>query len=121
MSFGSGGNGEGWTTKRGFALFSILFPVALAAFMVFIGSVAQFKGELATTMKHLAAELIVFFSLLSWCIVRSNRRTPARIDFPSLLLSIAALTVFILLSIGSFAKLADQKNHLSVPDKNSRN
>jgi hypothetical protein len=100
--FGLGGQPDGWMSRKGFALFSIFFPLAMAAFMMFV---ARTGPGMEAPMQHLAAGLILFFSGISWCVVRSNRRAPARMDYPSLLLSVAVLLVFVSFSVGDFAKL----------------
>ena len=95
-------------SRKGYAWFSILFPLALSAFLVFIGRGTLPPGGLPTSMEHLAAATILFFSFLTWCIVRSNRRNPARIDYPSLFVSIAVLLVSISLTVGGLSKASSQ-------------
>ena len=104
IRFGLNGEPDGFASRKGFALFSILFPLATSAFLVYIGGVVHFAGGVADAMEHLAAGFIIFFSLLSWSIVRSNRRSPARMDYPSLLASVAVLLVFVLLLLGGIFK-----------------
>ena len=96
--FGPSGQPEGSMSRRGFTLFFLLFPLATAAFVVYIGKLSHTVAGMPTAMNHFAAGMILFFSLLSWCIMRSNRNSPARIDVPSLLLSIVGLMVVMFLS-----------------------
>ena len=76
-------------------------------------------GALGTAMEHIAAGLILFFSFLTWCIVRSNKRNPPRIDYPSLLVSVAALLVFVSLSVGGLSKASAKPDHASPIPGNS--
>lgn len=119
--FGPNGQPVGWMSRGGFARFFILFPIAIAAFMVYVGRIAgQSLGGLDTAMAHFAAGLSVFFSLLSWCIVRSNRRSPERVDILSLLVSIGVLMVFMFTFIRDISKLSDQTKRATNPPISSR-
>jgi hypothetical protein len=111
--FGLGGQADGWMSRKGYAWFSILFPLALSAFIVFIGGITKSAGEMPTAMEHLAAALIVFFSFLSWTIVRSNRRNPPRIDYPSLFVGIAVLLAFTSFWVRGLPKESGQRNRPS--------
>lgn len=119
--FGPNGQAAGWMSRRGFALFSLFFPIALAAFMVFIGGIAgQSAGAIGPAMNHLAAGLILFFSLITWCIVRSNRSSPERIDVLSLLISIVALMAFVFVFIQDVSKVTAPRHASNIP-ASSRN
>lgn len=108
--FALGGQPDGWMSRKGYAWFSILFPLVLSAFIAFVGGLTQDQVDMTTQMQHLAAALIIFFSFLTWCMVRSNRKTPARIDYPSLILSVAALLLFTTFWVGGLPKGANQRN-----------
>jgi hypothetical protein len=116
--FGLRGQADGWMSRKGYAWFSILFPLALSAFIVYMGGIGKSLSELTTAMEHLAAGLILFFSALSWCMVRSNKRNPPRIDYLSLFLSIGALLVYTTYWVGGLPKESGKANHAS-PASNS--
>jgi hypothetical protein len=120
VRFGTTGQAEGWMSRRGFALFSILFPLAMSAFIVFIGGTAKAVVGLPTAMEHIAAGLTLFFSFLSWCIVRSNRRVPPRVDYPSLFVSLMVLTASITLSLVGVSTTPDKANQSSVDSSSIR-
>jgi hypothetical protein len=100
--FGLGGNPDGWMSRKSFALFGILFPPAMAVFIVVV---SRSDARIQAPMEHVAAGLILFFSAVSWSIVRSNRKTNVRVDYPSLLLSLAAFIAFIWFSVGGISQL----------------
>ena len=117
--FGLRGQADGWMSRKGYAWFSILFPLAMSAFIVYMGRITGSPGELPTQMEHLAAVLILFFSFLSWCMVRSNRRNPPRIDVMSLLLSIGLLLVYTSIWVSELPK-SGQTNRPSAISNNSQ-
>ena len=98
--FGIKGQADRFMSKKGFAWFSILTPIVLSVFLVTLGRTIPSAEGIEPMMEHLAAGLTIFFAFLTWCIVRSNRKTPPRIDYPSLLLSIAILMTFVSFTIG---------------------
>jgi len=102
--FGLGGQVDGWMSRKGFALFGILFPLGLAAFLVALGGQTGSSGPGREGMEHLAAGLVLFFSCISWTLVRSNRRTPPQCDYPSLFLGLAVLLVFLLLFFSELSR-----------------
>jgi hypothetical protein len=111
--FGLGGQANGWMSRKTFCWFNTLFPLALSAFIVFVGANAQSSGAMLTEMERLAAGLILFFLFLSWSIVRSNKRNPPQVDYPSLLVGIGALLVYVAVWVGGLPKAVGQPNHPS--------
>jgi len=111
--FGVGGEANGWMSRKGFAWFSILFPIALSAFIVSIGKSTQSPESSPMDMERFATGLVLFFSFLSWSIVRSNKRNPPRVDYPSLLVSIGALLIFVSIWVGGLSKAPSKPNHPS--------
>ena len=120
VRFGANGQAEGWISRKGFALFSILFPLAQSAFILYIGRVTQSVQGMTTAMEHLAAGMILFFSFLSWCIVRSNRRRPARIDFVSLMASLVFLTGILIASLSGLSKTSHPPKPTTAPISSSK-
>lgn len=118
--FGIGGQANGWMSRKGFAWFSILFPLALSVFIVFVGRGTQSKEAMPTEMERLAAGLILFFSFLTWSIARSNKKSPPRMDYPSLGVSIAALLVYVSLWVGGLSKSSDHENHVATAPNSSQ-
>ncbi|MDR3690227.1 MAG: hypothetical protein P4L46_12665 [Fimbriimonas sp.] len=111
--FGLTGQACQWMSRKGFARFSILLPIAISALMLSVG-----KGEaIGSEMERMAAGMILFFSFLTWSIVRSNKRTPPQIDYMSLLISIGVLVLFVSLSVGGISKAL---NRPSAPSRNSQ-
>ena len=107
-------------SRRGFAWFSIIFPLPLAYFILFTSTIAPGPVGMVPAMEKMAAGISLFFSGISWCIVRSNRRSPARIDYPSLLISLLMLTVFSLYSVSGIASGATKSKMATAPNVRSR-
>ena len=103
--FGPDNRAAGTMSRGGFAVFFLVLPLLTAAFMGYIGGMAgQSVPGLSVAMDHFTAGMIVFFSLLAWCIVRSNRNSPARLDTPSFLICMAVMTVFVSIFIRDIPK-----------------
>ena len=58
--FGLNGQPDGFMSRRGFVLFSILFPVALAGFLLYTGSLTKAVPGMPDAMEQMAAGM--FFS-----------------------------------------------------------
>jgi len=113
--FGPNNRAAGTMSRGGFAVFFLVFPLVIAGFMSTIGGVAgQSVPGLAAAMDHFAAGMIVFFSLLAWCIVRSNRNSPARLDTPSFLICMAVMMVFTFIFIRDIPKDKNKQKHASI-------
>ena len=108
---------ESWMSRKGFAAFSIVTPILLSVFLIYIGRTAPESTGMPMAMEKFAAGFTVFFAFLSWCIVRSNKKSPPKIDYPSLLVSVAVLMVFMALTIGRLPK----SSHASSAASSSRN
>ena len=113
--FGANGQAAGSMSRVGFAMFFILFPIGLAVFLRTIGGVAGSVSGMSTAMDHMAAGMILYFSFLSWCIVRSNRSSPPRIDTSSLVIGIVALVVIISFSMRGLTKSSASRHEAEVP------
>lgn len=101
-------------SRKGFALFSILFPLAMAAFLVvYLGGVLPPEEGLAAAMEKMAAGFILFFSSISWCLVRSNRNAPPRMDYPSLFIGMVALMVVVVASLSGLPPKKEKGNQAS--------
>ena len=111
--FGPNGQVAGTMSRAGFGFFFILFPVAISAFVVYIGSIEHAVPGMATAMEHMAAGLTIYFSFLSWCIVRSNRNSPARVDMPSLMVGMFVLIAVMFVSLRGLAGSSARTNHAS--------
>lgn len=111
--FGLGGQPEGYMSRKAFAWFSILFPLPMAYFIVFTTSLAPGPAGMAAAMDKFAAGFILFFSCISWCLVRSNRKSPPRMDFSSLWISLLALAVFSIYSLSGITKGASKSKQVS--------
>jgi hypothetical protein len=113
--FGPNNRAAGTMSRAGFAVFFLVLPLVTAAFMAFIGGVAgQSAIGLAAAMDHFAAGMIIFFSLLAWCIARSNRNSPARLDGASFVVSMIVLMAFTFIFIRDIPKDSGKQNQTSI-------